>query len=280
MTRSCASTASPVGDSPKTTRTSCAGSASATDRVGRLRGAGGRRGPQRQRGGHLGDHRAGRRGVRLAPDLGCHRRRPHRAPSASHLAGAPAAGRVSPRLGHGSLLASTMRGPWPVELVVSSDSPGPRSGPRPTDRIGGPSDKRWLLHYPGAMSAEAELYVREHSPFRGATFVVHRALAEMAYPDNGWAVWIDPARLASCWRLGERTVDRGRAELTKAGFLTRLDQPRWFRFEFPGALRQGGEDQARQGGEAPSPPRPPLPSTVVSNSSSKEKKNKDARAGS
>jgi len=113
------------------------------------------------------------------------------------------------------------------------------------------------------MSAEAELYVREHSPFRGATFVVHRALAEMAYPDNGWAVWIDPARLASCWRLGERTVDRGRAELTKAGFLTRLDQPRWFRFEFPGALRQGGEDQARQGGEAPSPPPPPPPPTPL-----------------
>ena len=114
---------------------------------------------------------------------------------------------MSPRLGYGSLLASTMRGPWPVELVVSSDSPGPRSGPRPTDRIGGPSDKRWLLHCPGAVSAEAELYVCEHSPFRGVTYLVHFALATMAHPSSDGLIHLDAKALADEWRVSERSVD-------------------------------------------------------------------------
>ena len=104
------------------------------------------------------------------------------------------------------------------------------------------------------MSDEGRAYVKEHSPFTGTTFWLHYVLGDLANQQNGYEIWIGDKRLAEEWPISVRAIQRGRAQLVEAGYLTLIDErsapgrPIRYRFEFLNARQSGGcsDGNARQ----------------------------------
>lgn len=69
------------------------------------------------------------------------------------------------------------------------------------------------------MSAYEIGWVYRHSPFIGATFAVHLALADSANDQHDRELWAADATIAAKARVSVPTVRRARTELEEAGFL-------------------------------------------------------------
>ncbi len=89
------------------------------------------------------------------------------------------------------------------------------------------------------MSAEATGWTFRHSPFKGATFTIHLAIADSVNDQNENEFWMSQARLAQKARASHATVERAVAALREGGFLTLLEdnakagKPCRYRFEVP-----------------------------------------------
>lgn len=86
------------------------------------------------------------------------------------------------------------------------------------------------------MSADARAYVTRYSPYRGATYTVHQAIAEIVNDTKGWRFWMGRDRLAKRSRVTTRAVEQALASLESGGFLVRLrggkGRPCEYRFVF------------------------------------------------
>jgi hypothetical protein len=87
------------------------------------------------------------------------------------------------------------------------------------------------------VSDEGRFYVKRYSPFTGSTFWVHYVFGDIANADNNYEIFVSNDYLKGQWPLSDRAIDRARADLIKAGFLTVLVKPSpgrraRFRFEF------------------------------------------------
>ncbi len=140
------------------------------------------------------------------------------------------------------------------------------------------------------MSADATGWVYRHSPFRGATFQVHHAIADSMNDQHDNELWMAMGTLASKARVERKTATKAVADLLEAGFLVVIDdhredragQPSRYGFVFmEGApiiyeTRKGGSsgrtpqgassDRARvgsgdSGGGSPGPTNPRNPSS-------------------
>lgn len=98
------------------------------------------------------------------------------------------------------------------------------------------------------MSGEAVGYVFRHSPFKGATFTVHVAIADSVSDVHANEFWMAQANLNSKARLGERAVREAITSLVDAGFIepcepemldpkvrAKAGRPTRWRFLFPDA---------------------------------------------
>lgn len=88
------------------------------------------------------------------------------------------------------------------------------------------------------MSDEARNYVKQHSPFRGSTFFIHYALADIANAQHDYQIWVSEQRLMEEWRMGKTTVYKAYKELIEAGYLRVIQkaargQRVRYQFEFP-----------------------------------------------
>lgn len=90
------------------------------------------------------------------------------------------------------------------------------------------------------MSAEAVGWVYRHSPFDGATFQVHHAVADSVNDQHGNEFWLTKAELARKARTSPRTASSALAALTAAGCVELVEEsggrnPSRYRFLFPDA---------------------------------------------
>jgi hypothetical protein len=95
------------------------------------------------------------------------------------------------------------------------------------------------------VSADATGWVYRHSPFKGATFAVHHAIADSVNDQHGNEFWMSVARLADKARMERRSAGRAVDELLDGGYiecveadganLRRLGRPVRYRFLFPEA---------------------------------------------
>ncbi len=88
------------------------------------------------------------------------------------------------------------------------------------------------------MSAEATGYVYRHSPFRGAMFGVHLAIADSVNDQYGNTFWLAKTKLAAKARMTENSAKTALDALVNGGFLEVLEEsvgryPSKFRFLFP-----------------------------------------------
>jgi hypothetical protein len=106
-----------------------------------------------------------------------------------------------------------------------------------------------------AMSAEATGWVIRHSPYTGATFVVHLMVADSVNDQHGNQFWMGQSSLAKKARVSRVMANRALASLLADGFLTliedntRAGKPNCYRFEFPDApvrfdSRRGGVNRS------------------------------------
>jgi hypothetical protein len=72
------------------------------------------------------------------------------------------------------------------------------------------------------MSADATAYVWRFSPFKGATFGVHLAIADSVNDQHEYRCWMTQESLAAKARTSVRTVYDALAALESGGFLKRL----------------------------------------------------------
>ncbi len=75
------------------------------------------------------------------------------------------------------------------------------------------------------MSAEAAGWVYRHSPYEGATFAVHCAVADTANDQYGHEIFFAVATLAAKARCSPSTVKIALRKLVDDGFLESLDEP-------------------------------------------------------
>lgn len=73
------------------------------------------------------------------------------------------------------------------------------------------------------MSAAATGLVWEHSPYRGATFLVHLAMADVVNDAHGNEFWMAVPGLARKCRLNRRTVTEAIATMVADEYLERLE---------------------------------------------------------
>lgn len=92
------------------------------------------------------------------------------------------------------------------------------------------------------MSAEATGWVFRHSPYTGATFAVHLAIADSVNDQHGNELWMRQSQLAVKARVERGTVSRSLDRLVADGLLTVLEdnsragKANRYRFEFPADL--------------------------------------------
>jgi hypothetical protein len=116
------------------------------------------------------------------------------------------------------------------------------------------------------VSAEATGWTFRHSPFTGATFAVHLAIADSVNDQHEHELWMSQQRLAKKARLGLRATHTAMKALLDGGYLTLLEdnaragKADRYRFEFPavpvayetrgGAFnpQSGGMHEMRTGG--------------------------------
>lgn len=75
------------------------------------------------------------------------------------------------------------------------------------------------------MSVQAMSDVLEHSPFAGATFLVHLLIADTVNEQNEYHYWAAQDYLAKKCRLTTRSVRRAITELVDAGYLVVVKRP-------------------------------------------------------
>lgn len=87
---------------------------------------------------------------------------------------------------------------------------------------------------------EAVGWVMRHSPFKGATFLVHLVIADLSNPQHNNEIWMSQGELAARARCSDRSVRRALEELCEGSrFLALLEdnahagRPNRYRFEFP-----------------------------------------------
>ncbi len=89
------------------------------------------------------------------------------------------------------------------------------------------------------MSAEAEGWVWRHSPYRGAVFAVHLAIADIVNDQHYNELWASQGTLASKARTDVKTARHALQTLCADGMLTLLEAPLGkpcrYRFEYPQA---------------------------------------------
>lgn len=89
------------------------------------------------------------------------------------------------------------------------------------------------------MSATAEAYVWNYSPYTGATFAIHLALGDIANDVHNNELWASQSFLAAKARVGRDTVVHAMTRLTDDGFLERISpegntgKPVHYRFLMP-----------------------------------------------
>lgn len=89
------------------------------------------------------------------------------------------------------------------------------------------------------MSADAEGYVWKHSPYKGATLLVHLALGDIANDAHAYELWVSNERLGKKARVGRNAVIGALATLTADGYLELLAEgggrgnPARYRFLMP-----------------------------------------------
>lgn len=89
------------------------------------------------------------------------------------------------------------------------------------------------------MSAEATGWVYRRSPYRGASFTVHLAVADSVNDQHGNEFWMAQGALASKARVGRQTANIALATMVADGYLEILEEgggrsrPAHFRFLFP-----------------------------------------------
>lgn len=96
------------------------------------------------------------------------------------------------------------------------------------------------------MSAEAVGWVFRHSPFKGAAFAVHQAIADSVNDQNGNEFWMASPNLAVKARVSERAARGAIATLVEKGYIEPVDatmfdpterqragRPARYRFLFP-----------------------------------------------
>jgi hypothetical protein len=69
------------------------------------------------------------------------------------------------------------------------------------------------------VSAEALGWVFRHSPYRGDTFALHLAIADVANDTYQFRIWMKRAEMAQKARIGERTVTRALKKMVEDGLL-------------------------------------------------------------
>lgn len=110
------------------------------------------------------------------------------------------------------------------------------------------------------MSAEAVGWVFKHSPYTGATFVVHLTVADSVNDINGNEFWARQAELGKKARVGRQAVNTALSRLVANGFLvvlednSRTGHANRYRFEMPdvpgvwGGVRSGDTPLAKLAG--------------------------------
>jgi hypothetical protein len=95
------------------------------------------------------------------------------------------------------------------------------------------------------VSAEATGWVFRHSPYKGAGFVIHLAIADSVNDQNDNEFWMSQARLCEKARTSHATTERAVRALRDDGFLTLLEdnatagKPCRYRFEMPLGVPHG-----------------------------------------
>lgn len=125
------------------------------------------------------------------------------------------------------------------------------------------------------MSAEATGWVYRHSPFKGATFTVHHAIADTVSDQNDNEFWMAQDNLADKARLSARAVREGVQMLVDAGLIEPCDpemldpdkrrsagRPTRWRFLFPEDAAVVYESRRRKRTSAPSSDPTPAPDAV------------------
>jgi hypothetical protein len=108
------------------------------------------------------------------------------------------------------------------------------------------------------VSAEATGWTFRHSPFTGATFAVHLAIADSVNDQHEHELWMSQQRLAKKARLGLRATHTAMKALLDGGYLTLLEdnaragKANRYRFEFPAVPvayeTRGGVSNPQSGG--------------------------------
>lgn len=117
------------------------------------------------------------------------------------------------------------------------------------------------------MSAEAQGWVYRHSPYRGATFTVHLALADSANDQHDYELWMSMATIGAKARVDSGSARRAMAALTADGFVEMLEAGNGttnrYRFLFPDGApvvfetrRRGTKPVDKSGDEADEPRAP------------------------
>jgi hypothetical protein len=89
------------------------------------------------------------------------------------------------------------------------------------------------------MSLDAIAWVYRHSPYRGATFAVHLAVADSVNDQYKNELWMEQGKLAAKARVGRQAVNAALSTLTAEGFIRDLgpvsgqNRVRRFRFRYP-----------------------------------------------
>jgi hypothetical protein len=73
------------------------------------------------------------------------------------------------------------------------------------------------------VSSEAIGWVYRHSPYRGAAYAVHHAMADSANDQNGYLVWLANPKMAAKARCQIRSVVDAKAKLIADGFAELVD---------------------------------------------------------
>lgn len=89
------------------------------------------------------------------------------------------------------------------------------------------------------MSAKAQSYVFEHSPYRGVAYTVHIVLGDLSNDQNDNKVWISHDNVAQKARTTRQTVQKTFTDMCKDGYLELLEdnskryRPNVYRFLMP-----------------------------------------------
>ena len=88
------------------------------------------------------------------------------------------------------------------------------------------------------MSAEAVGYVYRHSPYNGATFTIHLAIADTVSDQNNNQFWMSTDNLAEKTRTSRRTTQKAIDQLCEDFFIVETrpanqHQPATYKFLYP-----------------------------------------------